>query len=206
MKMKFVKYIGSVWLAGVAATATAQSTWDYFISDAGGGNSLLTWSLTGSLTTAPGAVWTLNGPFTVVPVSAAGIYADAYVADGTPQTLATPDGSFFQNLSVGNTPVTAYYNYNAAGSGLDGFGLMFSFAATHSGQGVLYVPGTQSVLIPVDFSDFNPGMYQSQMNGFNTPVTVTLTVLPVPEPSTLAVFVAGALGGWLVRRRYVIKL
>lgn len=35
MKTHFAKYIGDVLLAGVAATATAQSTWNYFISDAG---------------------------------------------------------------------------------------------------------------------------------------------------------------------------
>jgi hypothetical protein len=187
-------------IAGLALPAAAQSTWDYVISDAGGGNSLLTWSVTGSLATGPGALWTLNSPFTAVPISAAGIYADAFVADGTPQSLPSPDGSYFQNFSVGNTPISGYYTYNAAGGGADGFGLMFSFAATHSAQSVLYVPGTQSAVIPVDFSEFNPGSYQSQMSGFSTPVTVNLTVLPVPEPSTLAVFVAGALGGLLVRR------
>jgi hypothetical protein len=53
----------------------------------------------------------------------------------------------------------------------------------------LYTPGTQSIIIPVDFSNFNPGTYQSQDSIFNTPLTVNLTVA-VPEPSTLAL-VAG---------------
>ncbi len=57
-----------------------------------------------------------------------------------------------------------------------------------------YSPGTQSVLIPVDFSGFNPGTYQSVDSGFSTPLTVTLTVAPVPEPSSLALALCVVIG------------
>jgi hypothetical protein len=57
------------------------------------------------------------------------------------------------------------------------------------------------VLIPVDYSDFNPGTYQSQMSEFIPALTVNLTVGPVPEPSTLALFAVGGLNGLLLFRR-----
>jgi hypothetical protein len=62
-----------------------------------------------------------------------------------------------------------------------------------------YQPGTQSALIPIDYSDFNPGTYQSEQSGFDTPLTVNLTIGAVPEPSTLALFAAGGL--LFIRRR-----
>jgi hypothetical protein len=56
MKTNLAKYACGLCLLSAVATAPAQSTWNYFISDAGGGNSLVTWNVTGSLATSPGAV------------------------------------------------------------------------------------------------------------------------------------------------------
>jgi hypothetical protein len=202
MKTNLGKYACAIFLLGAVATATAQSTWNYFISDAGNGNSLVTWNVTGSLANSPGAIWMLNSAFVSVPISAPDLYADSYVTDGTSQSIPTPDGSYFFNATVDlDSPISGYYTYNVAGSGNDGFGLLFSVAATHSVQDVLYNPGTQSALIPVDYSDFNPGTYQSQVTGFNSALTVNLTVGPVPEPSTLALSAVSGLGGLLALRR-----
>jgi hypothetical protein len=61
---------------------------------------------------------------------------------------------------------------------------------------LLYNPGTQSAVIPVDFSDFNPGTYQSVESVFDTALTVNLTV--VPEPSTLSLVALSELGALLL--------
>ena len=183
----------------------AQTTWDYFISDAGGGNSLLTWSVTGSLATPPGAVLVVPESSITVSVVAPGIYADSYSASGAPQPIPTPDGSFF---GLGGTSVftaiLAYDAYHAPGGGNDSFGLVASVLPPHQGDpghAFLYSPGTQSALLPIDYSDFNPGTYQSEQSDFGTPLTVNLTIGTVPEPSTLALSILGGLSGLLLWRR-----
>jgi hypothetical protein len=135
-----------------------------------------------------------------VPISAPGIYADSYLADGTPQSLPTLDGSYFYDAMGGRViPISGYYTYNAAGSSDDGFGLMVSLSGTRLGNRLIYNPGTQSEFIPVDYSDFNPGTYQSEESGFNTALTVNLTVEPVPEPSTLALAIGAVSSAIAVR-------
>jgi len=199
IKTNLVNYTFGIFLLGAVASATAQSTWNYFISDAGGGNSLVTWSVTGSLATSPGAVLVVPSQSSLaVSVQAPGIYADTYVADGTPQSLPTPDGSYF-TIGGGNvyTSISGYFTGNAPGNGNDSFGLTAFLPPRLVGIELLYNPGTQSVLIPVDFSNFNPGTYQSEESGFNTALTVNLTVEPVPEPSTLALAVGAVIGAAL---------
>jgi hypothetical protein len=66
---------------------------------------------------------------------------------------------------------------------------------------LLYNPGTQSALIPVDFSAFNPGTYQSEESGFDTALTVNLIIEPVPEPSALALAVVAIFGAVLTRKK-----
>jgi hypothetical protein len=186
---------------GAVATTRAQTTWNYFISDAGGGNSLVSWMVTGSLATPPGALRVAPDSTLAVSVSAPGIYTDAYVASGG--ALPTSDGSYFQydNTTV-YAPILSYSAHNAPGSGSDSFGLSAQLGP-RGGAGIafLYHPGTQSALIPIDFSNFNPGLYQSEQSGFDTPVTVNFTVGLVPEPSTLALFAVGGLSGGLLFRR-----
>ncbi len=205
MKLCAAKYACGLCLLGAVITTPAQSTWNYFISDAGGGNSLVTWSVAGSLASSPGAVLVVSESSLAVSVNAPGIYTGAYLADGTPQVLPTPDGSYFQfGESPVYTAISSYDTDNAPGSGLDSFGLSSPPLPPHlagPGMEILYKPGTQSVLIPVDFSNFNPGTYQSEESGFDTALTVNLTVGPVPEPSTLAFSAVGGWGGWLLLRR-----
>jgi hypothetical protein len=202
MKANFVKYTSGMLLLGGLATARAQSTWNYFISDAGGGNSLVTWNVTGSLATPPGSVRMISGSSLTVSINAPGIYADSYAASGTPQLIPTVDGSYFQydNTSV-YTPVVTYSAFNAPGSGNDSFGFSALLSPRDIGVLFLYHPGTQSALIPIDFSDFNPGTYQSEQSGFDTALTVNLTVTAVPEPSALALSLLSGLGTLLLVRR-----
>lgn len=183
--------------------AKAQSVWNYYISDAGSGSSLVTWSVTGSLATSPGAVLTISQSSLSVSVSAPGIYVDSYAASGTLQSIPTLDGSSIQYTPASvYEPFVSYYTYNAGGIGNDGFGLVAPLLP-HTGPGtqLLYQPGTQSALIPIDFSDFNPGTYQSQVTGFNSTLIVNLTVEPAPEPSTIALSVVSGFGALLFFRR-----
>lgn len=202
MKSNIFSYVCSLLMLGAATTTLAQSTWNYFISDAGGGNSLVTWSVSGDLATAPGASWMSAGPFVAVPISAPDIYAASYLAGGTPQSLPTLDGSHFYDAMGGRViPISGYYTSNAAGRSDDGFGLLVSLSGTRLGDRLTYNPGMQSALIPVDYSGFNPGTCHSQISEFNPAVTVNLTVGLVPEPSTLTLLAVGGLNGLVLFRR-----
>ncbi len=197
MRSHLANYACGLCLLGAAATSSAQTTWNYQIADAGGGTSLLTWNVSGSLATPPGAVRVTPDPSLAVLISAPGIYADSYAATGASQPIPTPDGSYFQyDASMVYAPILSYDAYNAPDSGNDRFGLLATLLPP-GGAGItfLYHPGTQSALIPIDFSSFNPGTYQSEQAGFGTPLTVILTVTAVPEPSTLALVTVAALSG-----------
>jgi hypothetical protein len=147
------------------------------------------------LATAPGAVLLINESSLAVSITAPDIYADSYAASGTPQSIPTLDGSYFQYESASvYAPIALYYTDNEPGSGNDSFGLIAPLLPRGVGAQFLYNPGTQSALIPVDFSDFDPGTYQSDESGFDTALTVNLTVSTVPEPSTLALAVCAAIG------------
>ena len=190
--------------AAAMVAAQAQSTWNYFISDAGGGNSLVAWNVTGSLASSPGATVLTSQSSLAMPISAPGIYNDSFAGNGALQTIPTPDGSYYQ---LGGAEIyfaiVAFQTYNAPAGGGDTFGLTTGSLPPHTGDpgnSFLYHPGTQSVLIPVDYASFNPGTYQSQYASFNTPVTVNLTVGAVPEPSARALSALGCLGGWLLFR------
>jgi hypothetical protein len=201
MKSNLANYACGSLLLGALATTSAQTTWNYFISDAGGGNSLLTWNVTGSLATPPGALRVITDRNLPVSVSAPGIFADPYAASGG--DLPTPDGSYFQWESTGiYSPIVSYSAYNAPGSGNDTFGLL-AWLGPRGAAGItlLYQPGTESALIPIDYSWFNAGTYQWEVSGFDTPLTVSLTVGAVPEPSALVLFAAGGLSGLLLFRR-----
>ena len=180
-------------LLGTLASAPAQSTWNFVLSDAGGGNSLLTWSVAGDLATTPGSVLAVNESILMVSVNAPGIFVDGFAANGAYQSLATLDGSRFQ---IGPAqiylPIAGYFADSAAADGNDSFGLLSAQLPYRTGIGeeFIYQPGTQSTLISIPFSNFNPGTYQSQDSEFGTPLTVNLVVTAIPEPSTLTFGVA----------------
>jgi hypothetical protein len=194
MKTNLAKYVCGLLLLVAINTTTAQTTWNYFVSDAGDGN---------SLATPPGDVLMISESSLAVSVNAPGIYADSYAASGTPQSIPTLDGSSFQRFPASvYSPISLYDTGNAPGNGDDSFGLI-SPLPPHTGPGtqLLYHPGTQSALIPVDFSNFNPGTYQSEQSGFSTPLTVKLTVSLVPEPSSVALAIGAAIGVALTNKK-----
>ena len=166
----------------------------------------MTWNVTGSLATIPGAVLVTPAPSLAISVVAPGIYTGTYSAGDSAQELADPDGSSFQYYpGTVNVPIVQYATATAATGGNESFGLIAPLLpATGPGMDLFYAPGTQSVLIRLPFSDFNPGTYQSVESVFNTPLTVTLTVATVPEPPVLALAMLGAvLTGMLSRREFV---
>jgi hypothetical protein len=206
MKTNLIKLTCGMALLGAVATATAQTTWNWFISDAGSGNSLVTWSVTGSLATPPGVVWDY-GPFTgfgALGVGAPGLYVDSYAGMAQPQSIPTLDGSYIHDTELNqNDPFNLYYTFKGSGGGNDYFDIMIS-TSVYYGDHLTYNAGTQSVLIPVPFSDFNPGTYQiSYAAGtfFDTAATANLTVGSVPEPTTMALSAVGGLSGLLLFRR-----
>ena len=187
-------------LLGVGSMASAQSTWNYHITDAGNGNSLVTWYATGTVTAQP--------PFTnprvpgaaiAVSIDAQGIFNDAFSGSGS-QLIPTPDGSYFYTGDIYRS-VVLFTAINAPASGNDNFALL-----TPPGlpNGVLwdYHPGTQTALIPIDFSNFNPGTYQSVDSAFTTLLTVTLTVEPVPEPASHWLFATALPAACVGLRRF----
>jgi hypothetical protein len=204
LRTYFGKFATGILFLNAVAAAQAQSTWNYFISDAGGGNSLLTWNVSGSLANPPGATLTTFQTSIAISINAPGIFADAFVPTGSPQSIPTPDGSYFQlDGATVYSAVDLFNTLNAPGSSSDSFGLAAHLFPHQGDPGhqFLYHPGTQSALIPIDFSAFNPGTYQSQQSGFNTPLSVNLTVGPVPEPSVLTLFSLGGLSGLTLLRR-----
>jgi hypothetical protein len=207
VKSTFLTCAFALWLLG-AVTGGAQTTWNYFISPSGSGNldSIVTWNVTGSLATIPGAVLVTPAPSLAISVVAPGIYINTYSAGGSAQELADPDGSSFQYYpGTVNVPIVQYATATAAAGGNESFGLIAPLLpATGPGMDLFYAPGTQSVLIRLPFSDFNPGTYESVESVFSTPLTVTLTVEAAPEPSTFTLATLGAvLIGILARRKFV---
>jgi hypothetical protein len=186
------------------ATVKAQTTWNIDISDVGGGNSLVTWNVSGTLATPPGVAWLGPGSSIAISAVAPGIYSSTYAADGTLQSLSTTsDWSYFQyGATTIYEPIVAYSTDTVAGNGNQSFSLVAPLPPRSEAEVVLYIPVIQSALIPVDFSDFNPGTYQSVETGvFSTPVTVNLTVEAVPEPGTLALVAGAVLSFAFVGRR-----
>ncbi len=88
------------------------------------------------------------------------------------------------------------------------FGLLSALQPYRGGLGQVfsYQPGSQSALIPIAFSNFNPGNYQSQDAEFGTPLSVNLAVVSaVPEPSNLCAGIAALLGIWLTGHKTKLR-
>jgi hypothetical protein len=203
MKNNLTKYVCGIFLLVTLTTARAQSTFNYYITPAGGTHSQVTWNVTGSLTQSPGVAWEAGGQFGGVPIETAGLFISSYTGKSFPQSISVPDGSYYHNTELGQNFAINLYSATIFGS-TDIFGLVTSPATTADGQHLIYTAATQSVIIPIPYSDFNAGNYQSTFAAgtfFDTSVTVNLTVGAVPEPSTLDLSAMGGLGTLLCFRR-----
>ena len=212
MKSFLIKCAYGVLVLGVVAVSPAQSVWNFQISDAGSGNSLVAWNVTGDLTTLPGPALLLTEPGIAstpepitVTIDTPGIFANSFSANGDVLPIPTADGSYFATGDI-YFPIQQYSATTAPSGGNDIFSLVSApiMPLSFNGAPFHYVAGTQSIVIPMAFSDFNPGTYSSQQSEFSTPLTVNLTVSPVPEPSPLALFMAGGVGALLLFRSKII--
>lgn len=202
MKSLLLKFVWGLFLLVAGATAPAQSIINYQITPFGGANSLVTWNVSGSLVDSLGVQWVVtasNGSFGGVPIVTSGLFAPGYAGTAFPGNISSPDGSYFHNVELGQNFAINMYFAGIFGS-TNIFGLVTPPATTTDGQHLIYSAATQSVVIPIAYSNFNPGSYQSVFGAgefFNSPVTVNLTVGVVPEPSTLALSVVVILAGFL---------
>lgn len=186
-----------IFLLGHVLVASAQPVWSYLITDGGNGNSLVTWTVTGTVVAEqPFTPIRGPGPSIIVSIDAPQIYADSYSSGGI-HTIPIPDGSYF-NFGDVYSGIYSYQTINATGNGNDNFSLLTPRVVAPN-LSWNYNPGSQSVLIPVDFSNFNPGTYQSVASGFATPLTVNLTVQAVPEPSAMVLAVCVLISALLAK-------
>jgi len=110
---------------------------------------------------------------------------------------------------VSNT--TSGQNVDISGFGITSnsgvIGFIFSFSSTfffNGGDAWEFIPSSASQTVPIPFSYFFPGTASTPPDStfnlaFNTAFTVT--VEPVPEPSTTVLLGLGTLAGGMARRR-----
>lgn len=204
--MKTLNLLRLCCAGGLFLTATiagAQTTWNYFISDVGGGNSLVTWSVTGTLATPPGDLLVIDESPLPISIVAQGIYASSYSTDFT-AGIPNLDGSYYA-FGIAYDLIDQYSVNTAVFNGYQSFALAASLPPKAAGELLVYTPGTQSVVLPIAFSDFNPGTYSSMESLFSNPMTVNLTVEPAPEPSSWALAVGAGLSTVLMARRRSAK-
>jgi hypothetical protein len=203
--MKTTKIIGSAWglfLVGLIFTARAQSTITYQITPFDSTDSLVTWNVTGSLLGPSGVLWEDSaGNFGGLPLVTTGLFVSGYTGTSSPQSIPTPDGSYFHNTELAqNFSIDLYFAAPIGGN--DNFALITSPATTATGQHLTYNAGSQSVVLPIPYADFNPGSYQSSFapgTFFDSALTVNLNVVPVPEPGALPLTGLVALSLFLFR-------
>ena len=213
MKTNFLKLLCALALLGAAATASAQSTLNLSLSDAGSGQTTVSWLWTGDMVSPGGAALSSNiggimGLGTSFPGFINNIGANLdYIplaGFGTLSDLTHSASQQFQGLQFnpyGMTDMMVLWLGDSTPS---------TMLPVTGSDHLQYSASVDSAIIDVPFSCFNPGTYQTISLGtdiagpgsgpFTTDTTYNLTVGPseVPEPATLALSV---LGGLLLFRR-----
>jgi hypothetical protein len=181
-----------------AVNARAQSTFDINVSNAGGGQSLVTWSFTGEIVGA-GLTNLFAGPLWIYGFDAGG--PGAYT--GESKYIDFAGGGELLNVDSGQHKdfIAIILENDVTNSSVVLFLSSIALVA-NPGEAVKYTSGIESIIVPVDYSNFTPGVYTTTVSSFIfNSFTETLTVGPVPEPSALAMAGLGGACLLLFRRR-----
>ena len=155
--------------------------------DSGGTQTLISWSLSGPIRDSfaiSGGSWTGVGNLFD------GAFNSSYFTDSSAETFTVTGAGSFNDLTAATGVQVTQIGIGAYGSSryiaLQWGGATF----TTSGNQVSYTPGTDSYVINVPFSAFNPGTYTtSDLRLQGSGMSYTTTV--VPEPSAFSLMMLG---------------
>jgi len=216
-----IKYWAAV-VVGLAAAVNspAQSTVDITINPFGLTQSTLSWTISGDIASANGAIVPpgyigyiyIPAEFTnaitslpsgKVTIPLAGFGSLTNLTSGDSQPLQNLQFSLNGNVGEVKLLVGAYTSSNQP----------YTILPTSAGDALAITPASASEVINLAYADFNPGTYQYVYPGgpvagpgvaFTTSLTFNLTIgEPVPEPGTLALAGVGLAGLVASRRRQV---
>lgn len=162
-----------------------------------GAQTLISWSLSGPIRDSfaiSGGSWTGVGNLFD------GAFNSSYFTDSSAETFTVTGAGSFNDLTAATNVQVTQIGIGAYGSSryiaLQWGGATF----TTFGNQVSYTPGTDSYVINVPFTAFNPGTYTtSDMRLQGSGMSYTTTV--VPEPSAFSLLVLGIGGVAMLRRR-----
>lgn len=163
--------------------------------DSGGAQTLISWTLSGPI---KDSFAVSNGQWGAVGNLFDGAFNSSYFTNLSAETFAVMGAGTFNDLTAATSVQVTQIGIGAYGSSryiaLQWGGAMF----TDSGNQVSYTPGTDSYVINVPFSAFNPGTFTASDMRLQSGMSYTTTV--VPEPSALSLLALG-LGGLILLRR-----
>lgn len=166
--------------------------------DSGGAQTLISWTLSGPI---KDSFAVSNGQWGAVGSLFDGAFNSSYFTNLSAETFAVTGAGTFNDLTAATSVQVTQIGIGAYGSSryiaLQWGGAMF----TDSGNQVSYTPGTDSYVINVPFSAFNPGTFTASDMRLQSGMSYTTTV--VPEPSALSLLAVG-LGVVLCRRRRTV--
>ena len=159
--------------------------------DSGGAKTLITWSLSGpirdSYAISIGSWGGIGNYFD-------GAFNSSYFTSSTAETFAVAGAGSFNNLTT-----TSSAQLSQILMGTDGSSRFLALSweenglggdmSTNTGNQVCYTLGTDSYVINVPFTAFNPGTYTSSDIRFEGGMNYTTNV--VPKPSALSVLAVG---------------
>ena len=184
-KICLLIFLGLV--SGKAQAAVTLNSLDFNLSPANGGaQTLISWSVSGPLISSQA---TADGTWTGIGALFDGAFNTSYFTDASNETYAVANAGTFTDLTASSSVQVNQIGIGAYGSSryivLEWGGS--SFAQT--GNLVNYTAGTDSYVINVPFTAFNPGTYTSSDTRLQGGMNFTTNV--VPEPSALSLLAVG---------------